>query len=381
MPKLAHGIEPMPRSGIREIMDVAWHLRDPIIGLHVGEPNFSAPDHVLAAAQNSYARGDTHYVPNSGTPELRNAVHGKVTSYNRLSVSTEQVVITAGGMQALYLAFSLILNPGDEALIPDPGWPNFAMATQLLKSTPVQYTLHPKNNFLPDISELERLVTANTRVIVLNSPSNPLGTILPTKTITDLLDFANRYDLWVISDECYDGLVFGNEHVSPGRYDTRKNVLSCFSFSKTYAMTGLRVGYLVVPESIADDAAKLQEALLSCVNAPAQAAAVAALRGPQGDVLNMCSSYCERRDAATAQLEVYGIPYVEPEGAFYLWIDVRDRCNDDVRSWSLALLRDRRVAVAPGTAFGRNGEGWIRVSLATQSGDLLEGIRLIAQAG
>jgi aspartate aminotransferase len=375
MPTLAPGAESMPRSGIRRIMDLAWGLPGPVIGLHVGEPSFTPPDHVVEAARVAYAAGDTHYVPNAGVGELRRAIAGKVSATNGFATGPEQVVVSAGGAQALHNAFSLTLSAGDEVLVPDPGWPNYAMAVQLLQAVPVRYPLRPENGFRPDVEELGGLVTDRTRAIVVNTPSNPLGTVLPAGDVEALVRFAERHDLWLVSDECYDALTFGPEHVSPGRFDRDGRVLSAFSFSKTYAMTGLRVGYLVTTEAVARQSAKLQEPMLACVNAPAQAAALAALRGPQDAVTAMRDAYRERRDLALPALDDQGMAYLTPEGAFYLWVDVRDRTAGDVDGWALSLLQEHSVAVAPGTTFGPLGEGWVRLSLATATEDLLEGIR------
>jgi aspartate aminotransferase len=380
VPTLAPGAETMPRSGIRQVMDLAWSLPDPVIGLHVGEPSFTPPEHVIEAARAAYAAGDTHYVPNAGVGELRAAIAEKVSTRNGFPVTPAQVIVSAGGAQALHVALSLTLQAGDEVLIPDPGWPNYAMAVQLLQGTPVRYPLRPENGFRPDPAELAGLVTERTRLIVVNTPSNPLGTVLPGTDVEALVRFAEDHDLWLLSDECYDGLTFGAEHISPGRFDRDGRVLSAFSFSKTYAMTGLRVGYLVATEEVAVQAAKLQEPMIACVNAPAQAAALAALRGPQDAVGEMRDTYRERRDRACAQLDAQGMGYLTPEGAFYLWIDVRDRSRGDVRAWALDLLRTRHVAVAPGTTFGPLGEGWARLSLATATEDLLEGIKRIGEA-
>lgn len=380
MPTLATGAVTMPRSGIRRVMDLAWSLPDPVIGLHVGEPSFTPPVHVIEAARAAYAAGDTHYVPNAGVGELRSALAEKVSTVNRFATAPQNVVVTAGGAQALHVAFSLVLSAGDEVLIPDPGWPNYAMAVQLLQATPVRYPLRPEHGFRPDQAELDGLVTDRTRMIVVNTPSNPLGTVLPGADVEALVRFAERHDLWLLSDECYDALTFGPEHVSPGRFDRDGRVISAFSFSKTYAMTGLRVGYLVAAEEVTGQAAKLQEPMIACVNAPAQAAALAALRGPQDAVRAMRAAYQERRDLALARLDAEGMGYLRPEGAFYLWIDVRDRSRGDVEAWAMALLREHHVAVAPGTTFGPLGEGWVRLSLATATEDLLEGVRRIGSA-
>jgi aspartate aminotransferase len=378
MPALAPNAERMPRSGIREIMDLAWSLDAPVIGLHVGEPSFATPEHVRAGARAALDRGETRYVPNPGIPALREAIAEKVRTRNGLAAEASQVVVSAGGMQALYVALSATVRAGDEVLIPDPGWPNFAMAVQLLQATPVGYPLRPEHGFLPDLDEVAALVGPRTRLMVINFPSNPLGAVLDAELAEALCRFADAHDLWLLSDECYDAITFDAAPVSPGHWDREGRVLSCFSFSKTYAMTGMRVGYLVAPEQVAGTAAKMQEPLIACVNAPAQYAALAALEGPHDFVETMRGAYHARRNAAAALLDEAGVGYLLPRGAFYMWIDVRDRAGGDVRGWALRLLREQAVAVAPGTTFGARGEGWVRVSLATAEEDLLEGLRRLA---
>lgn len=377
MPQLAPAADAMPRSGIRRVMDAAWRLDRPVIGLHVGEPSFAPPSHVVAAAEAAYEAGDTHYTPNAGVTALRTALSEKLRRHNGLEVSADQVVVTAGGAQALHVAFTATLAAGDEVLIPDPGWPNYAMAVGLLQAVPVGYSLRPENAFMPDFDELERLVTDRTRLIVVNTPSNPLGSVMPAAVVEALVRFADRHDLWLLSDECYDALTYEVEHTSPARFDTDGRVLSAFSFSKTYAMTGVRVGYLASAERFSATLAKLQEPMIACVNAPAQAAALAALTGPQHEVDRMREIYRSRRDAVMAELDALGLDYLTPHGAFYLWVDVGDRSGGDVADWAVRLLESEYVAVAPGTAFGPVGEGWIRLSLAADSDDLIEGVRRI----
>lgn len=379
MARLTPGAEFMPQSGIRQVMDAAWRVDAPIIGLHVGEPSFAPPEHVIAAAREAYMDGQTHYVPSAGIAELRGALADKVVSQNGFAATAEQVVVTAGGVQALYLGMSLVVASGDEVLIPDPGWPNFAMIVGLLQATPVRYHLRAENGFMPDLEDLESLVTSRTRMILVNTPSNPLGTVMGKDVVESLVRFADRHDIWLLSDECYDALTFDADHISPARFDEQGRVLSAFSFSKTYAMTGLRVGYLTAPGSVASVAAKVQEPLISCVNAPAQAAALAAIRGTQEPARIMRRSYLARRDAATKALAKLGIPYLMPQGTFYLWVDLRDRAGSSIAEWALRLLAERHVAIAPGTAFGTGGEGWARLSLAASMQDVLEGIRRIGE--
>ena len=381
MPSLSAHARGLPRSGIREIMDLAWATDGPVIGLHVGEPSFATPAHVIEGARRAMDDGHTRYVSNAGIPALRAALAEKLARVNGLSVEPSQVIVTNGGMEALFVSLASLLAEGDEVLLPDPGWPGFDNAVRVLRGRAVNYGLEPERGFLPDVAELERLVTPRTRALLVNFPSNPLGAMLPAGLAQELVRFADAHDLWLISDECYDQITFGAEHVSPARFDTDGRVLSCFSFSKTYAMTGMRVGYVVAPAEAAGPIATMQEPVIACVNAPAQHAALAALEGPQDIVSEMRDAYRSRRDAAAARLDAAGFSYLLPEGAFYLWIDVSPVCGGDVKAWALELLRSHGVALAPGTAFGARGEGWARVSLATATGDLLEGLDRIARSG
>lgn len=372
-PTLAQSAISMPRSGIREIMDLAWGARGETIGLHVGEPSFPTPPHVVRGAVESLKAGQTRYVPNAGIPSLRETIAKKVTNENGWPADAGDVVVTAGGMQAISLALLAVLRPGDEVLIPDPGWPNFRMAVQLMHAGARSYRLLAENDFLPDIEELERLVTSRTRVIIINTPSNPLGSVLDKSTIEDILAFAHKHGLWVLSDECYDAITFERPHISPASLDRHGQVLSCFSFSKTYSMTGLRVGYVVAPAGMGPVLAKMQEPTLSCINAPAQYAALAALEGSSESIEHAREVYRKRRDEACRVLDRYEVSYLRPHGSFFLWADVRDRA-ESVSDYAVRMVLDKGVAVAPGTAFGKSGEGYIRISLATEMESLVEGL-------
>lgn len=363
----------MPRSGIRQIMDLAWETGEEVIGLHVGEPSFPTPAHVVAATQQALSEGATRYVPNAGVPELRSALAAKVGASNGINASADDVVVTAGGMEAILAAFLATMTAGDEVLIPDPGWPNYAMLAGLLDLGVVRYPLRPRDGFVPTADLLATLVTPRTKAIVVNSPSNPLGTVLSESTLRELIELARAYGLSVISDECYDAITFDVDHVSPASLDPTAPVLSCFTFSKSYSMTGFRVGYLVGPRGSGGVLAKLQEPLVACVNAAAQWGALAALTGPQDQISHQRAAYKDRRDKACDLLDSHGIPYVRPRGAFYLWVDVSD-LTDNVAEFAARAVRERHVAVAPGTTFGPSGEGYVRVSLATDEELLLEGL-------
>ena len=362
----------MPVSRIREIMELAWE--DPeVIHLEVGEPDFPTPEHVVEAAHEAARTGHTRYAPNAGLPELREALADKVTRRNGYEAHPDQVVVTQGGIEALYLVLLALLEPGDEVLLPDPAWPNFRMIAHLLGARVLPYPLVSEGDFLPRLEDLERLVTPRTRAILVNTPSNPLGTVVPRELVDRLLEFARRRDLWYISDEVYDEVVFDDAFVSAGAMaDPGDRLVSVYSFSKVYAMTGWRVGYLVAPPDLAKLLTGMQEPIVSCVNTPAQLAALAAVTGPQDVVREMRESYRERRDELLEILGRGDLPSSQPSGAFYVWTDV-SAANVPSMDFARSLIEREHVAVAPGSAFGDLGEGYVRLSLASSREDLLDG--------
>ena len=373
MPFLAPHIPLVPPSGIRRIFQLAQQL-DGITSLVIGEPDVGVAPHIAAAAKRAWDDDETNYTDNGGILPLRQAIVEKLARENAMRVEVEQVWVTVGATQAIHQALHLLLTAGDEVLIPDPGYTTFTMTAHILGAVPVPYPLRVEQGFMPSIEELDRLVTDRTRVIIINSPSNPLGAIFPEDVLRELLDFARRHDLWIISDEVYEYFTYGEKHVSIASLDSDNRVFSAFSLSKTYAMTGIRVGYLVTPPGLAALMRTVQEATVSCVNTPAQYAAVAALTGDHEHVAAAKAHYRANLVAATALLDARGIRYLPPTGAFYLWIDVSHTSAGDVATWAEAFLLEERVAVAPGSAFGRSGEGWIRVCLATDPEQLLEGL-------
>ena len=373
-------IAEIPRSGIREIMDAAWQTPGAIL-LAVGEPNFPTPPHVVDAADAAARSGKTGYVSNAGIPELRDALAAKIRDRNHYDVSAENVIVTSGGVEGIFASLAAVLEPGDGILLPDPGWPNFSMMARILRARVQPYPLTAANDFLPTIDDLERVCDSGTRVLLLNSPSNPLGAVIDRARMAEIAAFAEAHDLWIVSDECYDATLFDDRFVSAAAVADPERTIAIYTFSKTYAMTGWRVGYVAAPARATVQIAKLQEPLISCVNAPAQYAALAALTGPQGVVAEMNRAYHERRDEVCRRLVAAGVPVLPPSGAFYVWVDVR-AAGLPSRDFAFTLLRERAVAIAPGTAFGPRGEGFARISLATEPSALYEGIdRLIAALG
>ena len=372
MPSIAKHIEQLPSNQIREITQAAWATPNAIV-LSIGEPAFPVPRHILDAGMAALDRDDTNYTPNEGIAPLRRSFAEWFGRRNRMDVTQHRVYVTAGAQQGLHLAMSMLLDAGDEVLIPNPGYPTFAMTAQLVHARPVSYPLRPENGFQPHISDLEELVSSRTRLLVLNSPSNPLGADFSEELTRDLVRFAQRHDLWILSDECYEAFTYGVPHVSPARFDATR-VLTSLTLSKTFGLTGLRIGALVLPEGLGAEFNAVMESIVSCVGAAQQYAAIAALTGPTDYVETAAHHYRSNRDAAAAELSSLNIKYLEAQGAFYLWADMSHATGGDVRSWVRTFLAEQGVAVAPGTAFGSQGEGWIRIALCTDRESLLTGV-------
>lgn len=379
MPRPSRAVESLPRSGIRQIMELAWSAGGGVIHLEVGEPDFPTPPHVVEAAHRAAAAGFTRYTPNAGIPELREALAEKVQERNGIAATPDRIVVTPGAVAGIYSAMAAVADPGAEILISDPCWPNYILMTELLGIRPVRFPLSADDGFVPDPALIEPRITDRTQAILLNSPANPTGACTPRRVWEELLELARSHDLWVLSDEVYDEIWFDEPSVSAGPLDPDERVVSFFSFSKTYAMTGWRVGYMVTPPGLTENVITVQEPITSCVNAPAQKAAVAAVTGPQDGVEEMRRSYRQRRDLVCGLLETEGIPCVRPAGAFYLMADVSRSGLDDL-AFARRLVLERGVAVVPGAAFGPGSGAYVRISLASAADLLLEGVSRLAEA-
>ncbi|MDR6416272.1 pyridoxal phosphate-dependent aminotransferase [Pseudarthrobacter sulfonivorans] len=380
MPELAAHARDVPVNQIREITEAAWRTPGAIV-LSIGEPGFPLPRHVLEAGMACLDRDETNYTPNAGIPALREAFAARFRERAGLdqdSIGADRIYVVDGAQQGLHFAMSLLLSPGDEVLIPNPGYPTFAMTIRLLNAVPVGYPLYPDQDFQPRIQDIEALITRRTRVLILNSPSNPLGAVLREDLTRELVDLARRHDLWIISDECYEAFTYDVPHVSPARFDSdvpaEARVFTSLTLSKTYGLTGLRIGALVCPPGLERTMNNVMEAIVSCVASPSQYAALAALTGPQDYVRDAHAHYRANRDAASAVLAAKGIPFLSAQGAFYLWADVSHASDGDVRAWARSFLADSGVALAPGTAFGSIGEGWVRIALCGSQPELVEGV-------
>ncbi|MFN8590718.1 MAG: aminotransferase class I/II-fold pyridoxal phosphate-dependent enzyme [Thermomicrobiales bacterium] len=370
---LAQGL---PRSGIREVMDMARQMDDVIV-LVVGEPSFNTPKHIIEAAANAAHQGTTKYTPNSGLPGIRAAVAERYTERFGRPVTPAEVLVTAGAVNALAALVAAIAEEGDEILVPDPGWPNYMSMIGLARAEPVRYPLLPENGYLPQIADIEARITPRTKALIINNPSNPTGAVFPEETVRALVEVARKHDLWLISDEVYEDLIFSGKHVPAAKFDAER-VITVSGASKSYAMTGWRIGWAITNPELVALCGKIQEALVSCPSAPSQAAAEAAVRGPQDAVEEMRQAYQRRRDLVREILEPVGLLPTIPQGAFYAMVDLRG-AKIPSRELSKLLLEEERVAAAPGSTFGDVAEGMVRISLATADEDLAEGCRRIVR--
>lgn len=366
----------LPRSAIRVLFDAA-DQREGVLRLEVGEPSFTTPAHIIAAAEEAATAGYTRYGPNGGLLSLRELLVEKVDRVNGLSASVDQVVVTPGGMNALYSTYLALLDRGDEVLLPTPGFPNMDSMVSLVGGNPVFYELFPEDRYLPDIERLESLVTDRTKLLFVNTPANPTGAVYSATLMRDLVEFADRHDLWILCDEVYDELLLTEQavHTSAGLFDTDGRVITVFSFSKVYAMTGWRVGYAVAPPEMAQLMRTLQEPQVSCPSTISQKAAEAALTGPRGPIDNMRQADVERRGVALAAIERVGLETVPPDGTLYLLIRIGDL---PTLQFAFDLLEHQNVSVAPGVVFGPAGDGLVRISLAAAADVIVEGVTRLA---
>jgi aspartate aminotransferase/aminotransferase len=374
MKRFSRLAESLPRSGIREVMEFASSLEG-VIHLEVGEPSFNTPDHIIEAALAAARDGSTKYTPNAGIPAVRRAVAEHYSRRWDRAVQPDDILLTAGAVNAIMSMIAALVDDGDEVLIPDPGWPNYVGIARLNRATPVRYPLRPERGYLPDPAELDALITLRTKVLILNNPGNPTGAVFPVETIEALVRLAADRNIVVISDEVYESIIFDGEFVPASRFDAG-HVITVSGCSKSYAMTGWRLGWAITRPALVTLAGKVMESQVSCASSVSQRAAEAAVTGPQTCVEEMRAAYHRRRDLVRAELEPARLLPNVPSGAFYAMVDLRalGRPSQEI---TRLLLEEERVATAPGSTFGEVAEGFIRISLATADNDLLQGCRRI----
>ena len=367
----------MPRSGIRMIMDRAADVEG-AIHLEVGQPDFPTPKHIVDALCDYARKGYTSYGPNAGVNELRDAAARSFERKTGVPTSRENIVCTIGAVGSCLTACMALCEVGDEVLLPDPAWPNYGMGIAALNAKVVDYSLLPENGFMPDFDQLETLVSDRTKFLIACSPSNPIGCVFDNDTMSQLMDFCRRHDIYLLSDEIYSDICFDAPHASALPHDTDERTLIVSGVSKSYAMTGFRVGFTRARKDYVELATKLQEPSVSCGAPFAQMAAAVALDGPQECVAEMAAAYKRRRDLAIKIMRKHGLYRYTPGGAFYLLIDVSaSGLGGD--EFALRLLDEKKVAVAPGTTFGRLSQSHVRISFAASEDNICQGLERVCE--
>ncbi len=367
--RLSPSVEAIPRSGIRGMAALAQG-RAGLLHLEYGEPRFFAPEAVRRAAAQALLAERMVYTPTEGPAELRRAISAKLRAVNGVDVDPERVFVTHGGVGALYASLASVLGPGDRILMPDPCWPNAVGQVLTLGAQPVFFPMDPEHGFLPDPEQWP--VDGKTRAILINSPQNPTGVVLPRTMLERIAAVARRHGLWVISDEVYDQIHFGPPPVSMLEVYP-EGTLAVYSFSKTYAMTGWRLGYAVLQPGMQAHTTKLVESCYSSSSMVAQIAALAALREVgQQEIDVMVVAYREARDRALAVLEQAGQKRYVPEGAFYLMLPVPAGTSSE--EFARALLERKDMVVVPGATFGKLSDREVRLSLASGADAVAEGV-------
>jgi aminotransferase len=371
------GIAP---SGIRRFFDIAATMDD-VISLGIGEPDFDTPEPIVRAGMEALESGATHYTSNSGLMELRRAIAEQMdTLYDQTYNPASEVLVTVGVSEALYLVMAALLDPGDEIIIPEPSFVSYEPTAKMVDAVPVTVPTHAEEGFQVTAEAIEGAITERTKVLFIPSPNNPTGTVMGREHLNRIAALAKKHDLAVISDEIYDRLVYGDaEHVCfaslPGMYQ-RTVVLQ--GFSKAYAMTGWRIGYVVGPAELVGSMRKLHQYLIMSAPTVSQWAALEALRVGEPYVEEMREEYDRRRRLIVDGLNDLGLACTEPHGAFYAFPCIRSTGLDD-RAFAERLLQEERVAVVPGRAFGKSGEGFVRMSYATAYEKIEEALERIAR--
>jgi len=358
-----------------------------VVHLEIGDSCFDTPDHIKDAAIEAINQGDTHYTPTAGIPELREAIAESVKKDYGVEVDwNKNVVVTSGCKQAILAATLSIVDEGEEVLYPNPGYPEYEAAAYFAGGKPIPYKLSVENDFKLNPDEIAELITPKTKLLVINSPENPCGSVVARDDLRALVELSEDHGFYILSDEIYRPILFdGEKHHSPlevkGGLD---RIIVVDGFSKRYAMTGWRIGYALVPEEVTPQIFTLLNVMTSCPNSISQRAALAALKGPQEPVFQMAREYERRRNLAVEKLsEVDGIKFAKPRGAFYLMMDVRkalEKLKMNSEQFVKMLIEKYGVAFLHGTALGSYGEGFLRMSFATSEEEIAEGIERFKRA-
>lgn len=372
-------------SGIRKINEKTLEMEragKKIYHFEVGRPDFDTPKVIKDATIKSIEDGNVFYTSNYGVMPLRETVAEKLRKENNLDYTAKEVLITVGATESIYDSYSLILEEGDEILLPNPCWPNYINAAYIMGAVPVRYSLAEENDFQIDFDELEDLVTEKTKAIVIINPSNPIGSMFTLETLEKLADFAKKKDILVISDEIYEKIIYGNKkHVSIASLDGMKErTITINGFSKTYSMTGFRLAYIAAPEEFIRVLNIIHQHNTSCATSFVQHGGITALKEGNEGAEEMVKEYKRRRDYIVDKVNsIEGLSLNAPDGAFYAFINIKG-LGVSSEEFCNYLLDEECVAIVPGTVFGSAGEGFVRFSYASSYEDIVEGLNRMEKA-
>ncbi len=373
----AKRMEHLPFSGIRAVMEKANKMQaagEKVIHMEIGRPDFDTPEKIKVAANESLAKGNVFYTSNYGTPQLRKAIAEDITARKNVAYDPSEIMVTVGVGEGTYDAMAALLEEGDEILVPNPVWLNYLHVPAFLGAKPVTYSLKEENNYQLNFAELEEKVTEKTKMIVIVDPSNPVGCVFSRDTLEKLADFAIRHDLLVLSDEIYEKLVYdGTEHISIASLPNMKErTIMLGGFSKAYSMTGWRLGYMCAPKEIIEIAVRVHQQTITCASSFVQEAAITALKDCDEEVEAMRKEYERRKNYVVKALnEIDGLSTNDPKGAFYIFVNIK-KLGKTSMEMAEYLLEEAKVALVPGSAFGSEGEGYLRISYACSYENLVE---------
>ncbi|MCX7713636.1 MAG: aminotransferase class I/II-fold pyridoxal phosphate-dependent enzyme [Chthoniobacterales bacterium] len=364
--RVAKHVERLPRSGIRDFFEIVQGMSD-VVSLGIGEPDFATPWNIREAAIYSLERGKTGYTSNLGLPRLRRAIANYVernfhVSYNPLN----EILVTVGVSEAIDLALRAVLEPGDEVIYHEPCYVSYNPSVQLAHGVPVPIQTRAEDGFTLRAEEIEKALSPRTRVLMMNFPTNPTGATMPPDELKKIASLCRKHDLVVLTDEIYSELTYDSQpHYSIAAYEgMRERTIFLHGLSKAYAMTGWRIGFACAPAEIIEAMMKIHQYSILCASIMSQEAAIEALERGESAMIAMRREYELRRNYICRELNAMGFPTCMPKGAFYVFSDIR-LSGLDSKTFSLRLLKEKKVAVVPGTAFGQAGEGFVRCSFAT----------------
>ena len=378
--KTANNVKEMKPSGIRKFFDIAAQVKG-VLSLSIGEPDFAAPDKILHAMEQSLQRKEKSYTENSGILELRQEVSRYVDKHYGLTYAPEdEILITVGVSEGLSMALLAYTEPGDEVIIPDPAYVAYPAAVELAGGKPVFVPTYPEDDFKPTVAALEKVVTPKTKILVIGYPNNPTGTVMTREELLPIAAFAKKYNLIVMTDEIYCELMYGDTVFTSfaALPDMRERTVVFNGFSKAWAMTGMRLGYICAPKEGLAPILKLHQYAIMCANTQAQVGGITALRECDEEVETMRQEYDRRRKVIYQGLREMGLPVFEPKGAFYIFPDIRVTGMTSA-VFCEKLVQEEKVAVVPGSAFGENGEGFVRISYAASMETIEEALRRMAR--